>query len=107
MPDHVSHRAEHDHLHGRGAEQPPAQPAELLEGKLEPDREEEQGDAQLRDEGDVLDVQHQVGHGRADDQSADDVAGDHRQPEEIGGEPADDGGADENDEFARDVGAAG
>ena len=38
---------------------------------------------------------------------ADDVAGDHRQPEEVGGEPADDGGPDENDEFGGDVGAAG
>ena len=63
------HRAEHHHLHRRGAEQPAAQSAELLEGKLKPDREKEQGDAQLGDEGDVLDVKNKVGHGWADDQS--------------------------------------
>jgi len=66
-----------------------AQGSELLQGELQADGEEEQGDAKLANEFNIVDVFDESGDGGADDEPADDVADYERGAQEDGEVAAD------------------
>ena len=83
-----------------------AEAAELVEGELETDREEQQRDAELPDERDVVDVVDDAENGGPDEQAAADIADDERHAGDAGEVAAEHAGENKHDEVRGNIGIA-
>ena len=85
----------------------PAQRPELLQGELQADREEQEGDAKFADELDVLDLFDESRDRGANNEAANYVANDERRTKQDGEIAADDRREHEEDQLPGDASASG